>query len=231
MKFAYFHERAIARKGEKELKARLPKLASAAQLREQSDAFYLAEMTRGIFRAGFVWRIIDAKWPGFEEAFSGFVPLYWQQVPPERLEQLADDTRIIRNWQKIETVPVNARMIVEISEEYGSFGEFLAQYPSEQQAQLLTYFKKHGSRLGGATAQHFLRRVGWDGYVLSPDVLTALRNHKLLEGSETSQRGLKQIQNVFNGWHEETGLPFSHLSRILSMTVDATAAEPKRKKV
>lgn len=231
MKFAYFYERALARKGKKELNARLPKLASATQLRAQSDAFYLAEMTRGIFRAGFVWRIIDAKWPGFEEAFSGFVPLYWQQVPPERLEQLADDTRIIRNWQKIETVPVNARMIVEIAEEYGSFGEFLAQSPSSEQAQLLTYFKKNGARLGGATAQHFLRRVGWDGYVLSPDVLTALRNHKLLDASENSQRGLAQVQEAFNTWHSETGLPYSHLSRILSMTVDTIPAERQGKKV
>lgn len=229
--FSYFYERALARKGKQELNARLPKLRSADELRAQTDAYYLAEMTRGIFRAGFVWRIIDAKWPGFEDAFSGFVPLYWQQVPPERLEQLADDTRIIRNWQKIETVPVNARMIVEVSEDYGSFGEFLAQYPSSEQAQLLTFFKKQGSRLGGATAQHFLRRVGWDGYVLSPDVLTALRNHKLLDASENSQRGLAQVQKAFNAWHDETGLPYAHLSRILSMTVDATAAERPARKV
>ncbi|RUO53619.1 DNA-3-methyladenine glycosylase I [Pseudidiomarina homiensis] len=231
MKFSYFYDRAVARKGKQEVHARLPKVRSTDELRAQSDAYYLAEMTRGIFRAGFVWRIIDAKWAGFEEAFSGFVPVYWQQVPPERLEQLADDTRIIRNWQKIEAVPVNARMIVEITEEYGSFGEFIAQYPSSQQAQLLTYFKKHGSRLGGATAQHFLRRVGWDGYVLSPDVLTALRNHKLLDASENSQRGLMQVQQAFNTWHDETGMPYSHLSRILSMTVDANPTERPKKKV
>lgn len=231
MKFSYFYERALARKGKQELRARLPQLRSQSELAAQSDAYYLAEMTRGIFRAGFVWQIIDAKWAGFEEAFSGFVPLYWQQVPPERLEALADDTRIIRNWQKIETVPVNARMIVEIAEKYGSFGEFIAQHPSSEQAQLLTFFKKHGSRLGGATAQHFLRRVGWDGYVLSPDVLTALRNHKLLDASENSQRGLGQVQKAFNAWHEETGLPYSHLSRILSMTVDANAEERQKKKV
>ncbi|RUO63787.1 DNA-3-methyladenine glycosylase I [Pseudidiomarina insulisalsae] len=221
MKFDYFYERALARKGEQELQARLPKLTPAQQLRERDDAFYLAELTRGIFRAGFVWRIIDHKWPGFEAAFSGFVPVYWQQVPPERLEQLANDERIIRNWQKIETVPVNARMIVEVAEHYGSFGEFLAQWPSAEQAQLLQYLQQHGSRLGGATAQHFLRRVGWDGYVLSADVLTALRNHQLLDASPGSKKGLQQVQTLFNEWHQQTGLPYSHLSRILSMTVDA----------
>lgn len=227
MKFSYFQERAIARKGASEVNQRLPKIVEREVLAQRDDAYYLAEITRGIFRAGFVWRIIDNKWKDFEQAFSGFVPLYWQQVPPERLEQLADDARIVRNWQKIETVPRNARMIVETAEEHGSFGQFLAGWPSSDQAGLLDYFKVNGARLAGATAQHFLRRVGWDGFVLSTDVVTALKNHNLMDASATSKRGLRQAQQAFNQWHEDTGLPYSHLSRIVSMSVDAAAPERK----
>ena len=29
-------------------------------------------MTRAIFQSGFSWKVIEAKWPGFEEAFDGF---------------------------------------------------------------------------------------------------------------------------------------------------------------
>ena len=29
-------------------------------------------MTRAIFKAGFVWKVIDAKWAGFEAAFWSF---------------------------------------------------------------------------------------------------------------------------------------------------------------
>ena len=231
MKFSYFYERALARKGEQGVRERLPQVIPKQYLEQQSDAFYLAEITRGIFRAGFVWRIIDAKWSGFEEAFSGFVPVYWQQVPPERLEQLADDQRIVRNWQKIETVPINARMIVEASENHGSFGHFLAQWPSDDQVGLLQYFKRNGARLAGATPQFFLRRIGWDGFILSADVVTALRNHRLLEASPTSKKGLQQAQHWFNQWRDETGLPYSHLSRILSLTVDARAEERSLRKV
>ncbi|MDV6317029.1 DNA-3-methyladenine glycosylase I [Idiomarina sp. HP20-50] len=183
------------------------------------DRDVLATITRCIFRAGFVWRIIEAKWPGFEEAFKGFVPLYWQQVPPEVLEALSKDPRIVRNQQKINTVPANARMIVEASEEYGSFSHFLAQWPSSQQAQLLIWFKKNGSRLGGTTPQYVLRELGWDGFILASDVVTALTNYNLLDASPTSQKGLKQAQAAFNHWHRQTGLPYSHLSRILSYSV------------
>lgn len=222
MKFADFYQRAIERKGsEAAVNQNLPEVASHAELWAISDDRYLSTITRCVFRAGFVWRIVDHKWPGFEEAFSGFVPRYWQQAPPERLEALSNDTRVVRNMQRISTVPVNARMIVEAAEEYGSFGEFLAQWPSSDQVGLLLFLKKNGARLGGASAQYFLRMVGWDGFILSTDVTTALQNHQLMDATPGTQKALKQAQQVFNDWHEETKLPYSHLSRILSMTLDA----------
>jgi hypothetical protein len=35
----------------------------------------------------------------------------------------------------------------------------------------------------------------------------------------TSKRDLNKIQDTFNSWHEETGLPYSHLSRIAAFSV------------
>src|SRR5690554_6907175 len=97
MRFSEIHERAIARKGGiEELNALLPKLPPATALEARSDDRYLSEITRCVFKAGFVWRVIDNKWPGFEAAFHGFVPAYWQQVPPDVLEELAQDERIVR---------------------------------------------------------------------------------------------------------------------------------------
>lgn len=219
--FSYFHDIALERKGKDELQTLLPALTPRHKLEQMPDDRFLSAMTRCIFRAGFVWKIIDHKWDGFEEAFRGFVPLYWQQVPPERLDELMQDERIVRNRQKLDTVPINARMIVEASEEYGGFGKFLAQWPSSDQVGLLFWLKKHGSRLGGVTPQRFLRYVGYDGFVMSTDVVVALENHGILDCSPTSKTGLKQAQGAFNQWHEETGLPYSHLSFILSCTLDA----------
>ncbi len=221
MSFFRLYEQAVLQKGgESEVKARLPRVATAEELAALGDDRYLSEITRCIFKAGFVWRVIENKWPQFEAAFEGFVPLYWQQVPPEVLEQLAGDERIVRNAQKIQTVPENARMIVETAREHGSFGQFLADWPHSDQAGLLLWLKRNGSRLGGNSAQYFLRRVGWDGFILSRDVIAGLQREELLDASPTSKKGLMQAQQAFNRWHEETGLPYSHLSRILSMTLD-----------
>lgn len=220
MSFARIYEYAVARKGgEAALRSLLPPVAESGALEARSDDRYLSEVTRCVFKAGFVWRVIENKWPGFEAAFDGFVPVYWQQVPVEVLEDLARDERIVRNLQKIRTVPENARMIVDASREHGSFGAFLSNWPSEDQAGLLLWLKRHGARLGGATAQYFLRRVGYDGFILSSDVITALRREAVMDASPGSKKALMQAQTAFTSWHQETGLPYSHLSRILSYTV------------
>lgn len=220
MAFATLYDQAVARKGgEAALQSLLPRVAEPGELEALGDDRYLSEITRGIFKAGFVWRVIDNKWPGFEAAFDGFVPLYWQQVPPEVIEALAKDERIVRNLQKIRTVPENARMIVDASREAGSFGRFLAQWPSSDQANLLLWLKRNGSRLGGNTAQYFLRRVGWDGFVLSGDVVATLRRDGLMDATPGTKKALFQAQEAFNDWQRETGLPYSHLSKIVSFTV------------
>lgn len=220
MSFTRIYQQAVAHQGsEDELRARLPHVAAAGELEARGDDRYLSELTRCIFKAGFVWRIIDNKWPGFEAAFDGFVPLYWQQVPPEVLEQLARDERIVRNMQKIRTVPDNARMIVDIARDHGSFGAFLSQWPSADQVGLLQWLKRNGARLGGNSAQYFLRRVGWDGFILSPDVIVGLHREQLLDATPGTRKALVQAQQAFTDWHRETGLPYSHLSRILSLSV------------
>lgn len=220
MSFSRIYDQAAAHKGgEVALRSLLPRVAEPGELQAIADDRYLSEITRCVFKAGFVWRVIENKWPGFEAAFQGFVPLYWQQVPPEVLEDLAQDERIVRNMQKIRTVPENARMIVDAAREHGSFGAFLDSWPSDDQVGLLLWLKRNGARLGGNTAQYFLRRIGWDGFILSPDVIAGLRREELLDATSGSRKALVQAQQAFTDWHRETGLPYSHLSRILSFSV------------
>ncbi len=220
-KFKYIQEAAIKRKGgEKQLARLLTKPSSVKHLAAVEDHRYLAQMTRCVFNAGFHWRVISAKWDGFEEAFHGFDLGQLLTKSPEEWEAYIEDNRIIRNWQKIQTVFHNAAMVDDIGAEHGSFADFFANWPSGDQIGLMKYLHKNGSRLGGKTAQWFIRFAGKDGFMLTGDVITAL----IANGVETndkasSQRDLKRIQEAFNEWHEQSGLPYSHLSKILSYSV------------
>ena len=197
----------------------LPQASSDESLKARPDDRYLAEMTRCVFRSGFVWKIIENKWPGFEAAFSGFDVNTCALLADEAIEKLTRDERIVRNGMKIRSVRGNASFIREVREQQGSFGAFLADWPAEDFVGLWADLKQRGERLGGQTGRFFLRFVGRDTPVLSEDVVRALIAQGIVDKVPTSQKALLAVQNAFGVWRDESGRDFCQISRILSATI------------
>lgn len=219
--FQKIHARAAKRKGGEAVLAPLlgpaPDNMAVAKI---PDDRILSTMAERIFAAGFVWRVIEQKWPGFEEAFLGFEPKRLLFQPDDFWHELASDSRIVRNPQKIKSVRDNAAFVDRVSKENGSFGKFIASWPADDQVGLTAYLAKHGSRLGGNTGQYFLRWLEWDTFVVSTDMAAALRDAGLdIAENPTSKRDLDKIQAQINQWSAETGLPRRHISRILAMSI------------
>jgi 3-methyladenine DNA glycosylase Tag len=225
--FKAIRDRAEQRKGgAKALEKLLPKKPDMKQLAKLGDDRILAEMTQRVFSAGFAWSVIENKWPDFEKAFLGFKPAKLIFQPDDFWDALLSDTRIVRNGAKIASVRENAVFVHGIAKEHGSFGKFLAQWPSSDQIGLLDLLAKRGSRLGGNTGQMFLRFVGWDGFVASQDVVACLRDAGLDIAAEVKSKGdLAKVQAQFNAWAAETGLPYLHLSRICAMSIGENRRE------
>tara|TARA_R110000744_G_C19231893_1_gene548265 strand:+ start:207 stop:878 length:672 start_codon:yes stop_codon:yes gene_type:complete len=180
----------------------------------------LSVMTRCVFNAGFNWKVIDAKWDGFEAAFEGFDPAKLAFFGEEMMDDLVSDARIVRNGQKIKATLENARMVAEIEQSEGGFGRFLATWPADDQVGLMHALNTRGSRLGGATGQYFLRFSGWDAWITSRDVCVALVREGVLDKPmATSKRDLGKVQAAINHWHSGSGLPRAAISRILALSV------------
>lgn len=206
--------------GPKALEKLLPDRPNIKALAKLGDDRFLAEMTKRVFCAGFAWSVIENKWPDFEKAFLGFKPAELTFQPDEFWEGLLNDKRIVRNGAKIMSVRENAQFVQSTAKEHGSFGKFLAAWPASDEIGLLDLLAKRGNRLGGNTGQMFLRFVGWDGFVTSKDVVACLRDAGLDIAEEVKSKGdLKKVQAQFNAWAEETGLPYTHLSRICALSV------------
>ena len=189
-------------------------------LRTVSDDRFLAEMTRAVFNAGFNWQVIQTKWPGFELAFEGFNPHRVAFYADEALDRLLADTRIVRNAQKIRATFQNAQMVVDVVKSSGGFGAFLETWPDEDQAGLLQYLHKHGGRLGGASAQYFLRFSGYDAWISSRDVCAALMREGVLDKPQaTSKTALGKIDQAMSEWHHQSGYSRSVISRLLALSV------------
>ncbi|MDX2319864.1 MAG: DNA-3-methyladenine glycosylase I [Moritella sp.] len=218
--FKDLYRRAAERKGgEIALTQLTSKPLTNDELSLVTDNEVLAEFTRKIFQSGFVWAVVNKKWDGFEEVFWNFDINKLILMPDDMLERKAADTKIIRNYTKVKTVRDNAQWLKELSDEFGSIGQWLANWPSDDITGLWLYLKKHGSRLGGNTGPYALRQLGKDTFILSRDVEAYFRANKLIEGGLTSKRNLKIIQDSFNQWQNESGYSLQEISQIVAYSV------------
>ena len=202
------------------LQARLPVPASCEALRAIGDDRYLSLLARRVFRAGLKHSVVDAKWPAFEQAFWGFDPGKVVLMGAEYLERLMDNRALIRHLAKLKSVPRNAQMVLDIAYQYGSFGAWLADWPSTQITGLWRELSRRGSQLGGLSAPSFLRMAGKDTFLLTTDVVAALQAQGIIDGPPTSQKALAAAQEAFNEWQAQSGRPLCQLSALLAYTTN-----------
>lgn len=219
--FDTIYKRACKRHGgETEVATQLSRPKSKGALKKIPDDRWLAGMTRAVFQAGFSWKVIDAKWPGFEEAFEGFVPPRVAFYADEDLERLVSDKRIVRNGAKIKATITNARLVAELAQEHGSAGAFFANSKPESYIDLLEVLKKRGSFLSGGAGQYFLRFSGVDSWIMSSSVVAALKQAGVVDKAPTSKKALRATQDAFNIWREESGRSLTEISRVLALSAD-----------
>lgn len=219
--YSWLYDYALRRKGSiQELETFLPVPLDAEALMAVPDDRYLSLMTQRIFRAGLRHAMVDARWPAFEEAFWGFDPKKMILLGAEHIENHMQNKALIRHLGKLRSIPHNAQMILDISEEYGSFGRFLAQWPCSDIIGLWFLLRKRGYQLGGYSTPGFLRMAGKDTFLITTDVVAALVAHGVIDRQPTSQAALRDVQAAFNRLQQDSGRPLCQLSAMLALTVN-----------
>lgn len=114
-----------------------------------------------INQAGLSWETILRKEATFRKAYDNFdiqkVALY-TEVDRERL--LAD-AGIIRNRLKINAAIENAKTILNLQEEYGSFEKWLEHHHPRTLQEWVKLFKKTFKFTGGEIVNEFLMSIGY----------------------------------------------------------------------
>lgn len=219
-KVSQIYQRALERKGgEAQLQLLLGQQPlSTAKLMQYQDSDWLAAFSKKVFQSGFVWRVVEQKWPGFCEVFFDFSIEKMLLMSDEMLAAKAQDPRIIRNGSKVLTIRHNALMIEDLAREHGSFAALVAQWPTDNIIGLWQLLKQRGARLGGNTGPYALRAMGKDTFLLSHDVEAYLRAYQVIDGGLTSKSNLQKIQAQFNQWQQESGLSLTTLSRLVALS-------------
>jgi 3-methyladenine DNA glycosylase Tag len=131
--------------------------------RPENDAGYLEMMTAVIFMGGLNRQVVMGKWDGFLEAFEGFDVGQVADFTDVDVERLSNDERIIRYKAKIRATVDNAREMLQIATEHGSFGQWLRQTIDRQGVDATA--KDLGARfkyVSEESARRYLYAVGED---------------------------------------------------------------------
>jgi DNA-3-methyladenine glycosylase I len=102
--------------------------------------------------------VIEAKWPGFLEAFNDFDPQIVAGYTPADVENLLADPGIIRNRRKIEATVHNAGEMLRLEREHGTFAAYLRSHGSYDAT--VRDLRRNFKFLGESGAYHFLYVVG-----------------------------------------------------------------------
>ncbi|MGY3569892.1 DNA-3-methyladenine glycosylase I [Vibrio paucivorans] len=216
-KFSSIYARAVERKGGvQHLEALVRKPLSSKEVAAIPDDRWLAAFTEKVFQCGISWEVVRKKWPNFEEVFFQFRVEPLLMLSDEMWEDKARDPRIIRHLTKVMSIPGNAMMIHSAKHEFGSFGEMVAQWPSNDITGLWEFLKKNGKRLGGNTGAYSLRQLGVDTFILSSDVENHLRNCGVIDSGRNTKRAMQASNRAFIDWQQESGRSLSEISQIVA---------------
>ena len=114
-----------------------------------------------INQAGLSWETILKKETGFRQAYDNFnIKKVAAYKEPDRMRLLADPG-IIRNRLKIDAAIENAKTILILQKEAGSFRQWLVQHHPKTKDEWVKLFKKTFRFTGGEIVNEFLMSIGY----------------------------------------------------------------------
>lgn len=124
----------------------------------QTAADYFSVLTKAVFQSGISWRVVEAKWDSLQKAMSGLDPAKVARLGPRDVDRLVEDPRVIRNRKKLEATIENARAMVDLEREHGSFRNYLRSHGGFEET--VADLKRKFGFMGDTGAYYFLYVVG-----------------------------------------------------------------------
>ncbi len=125
------------------------------------DNEFFARLVLEINQAGLSWDTILKKKANFFKAYDDFEIKKVAAYKEKQIERLLNDAGIIRNRLKVNAAIENAKTIVELQKEFGSFKNWIDTNHPLTKEEWVKLFKKHFKFTGGEIVNEFLMSTGY----------------------------------------------------------------------
>ena len=122
-----------------------------------------------INQAGLSWETILKKEPGFRKAYHNFNIKKVAAYSEKDRERLLADAHIIRNRLKVNAAIENAKAILQLQKEYGSFLKWLEHHHPKSKEEWVKLFNQTFKFTGGEIVNEFLMSTGYLQGAHTPD--------------------------------------------------------------
>jgi DNA-3-methyladenine glycosylase I len=114
-----------------------------------------------INQAGLSWTTILKKQDGFRKAYHNFNIKKVAAYKDKDIQRLLNDAGIIRNRLKVHAAVENAKTILGLQKEFGSFKNWLAHHHPKTKEEWTKLFRKTFRFTGGEIVNEFLMSAGY----------------------------------------------------------------------
>jgi DNA-3-methyladenine glycosylase I len=127
----------------------------------EDDNLIFGRLILEINQAGLSWDTILRKQENFLHAFDVYRIEIIANYDQNKIDALMQNTGIIRNRLKIQAVIHNAKEILNIQKEFGSFKNWLDMHRELDKNEWVKLFKRHFKFVGGEIVGEFLMSLGY----------------------------------------------------------------------
>lgn len=127
----------------------------------EDDNELFGRLIMEINQAGLSWETILKKEAGFRKAYSNFTIKKVAAYKEKDTQRLLNDAGIIRNKLKVNAAIENAKTILLLQKEFGSFGKWLEHHHPKTKEEWVKLFKKTFRFTGGEIVNEFLMSIGY----------------------------------------------------------------------
>lgn len=170
---------------------------------DKPDDYFFSKMISVVFESG-VRAVVWMKYaPEIRKEFADYNVKKVAEYTDKDVERMLDNPKMFKNRRKIEACVHNAKEIVELSEQYGGFYNFLSQHSTAVLIEKLRQTFKH---FNYTNSYAFLKYVGAE--VIKPDlnVRRIMYRLGLIDSKKNNKKVWTQVQEVGRKMAEAVGV-------------------------
>ncbi len=163
---------------------------------EHDDCFLFGKLVQAMFSGGMNGQVVDRWMPRMEEAFYNWDVARISKMYVQDVELLAASGKVIANRPKLNAVVSNAKIVLNLISNYGSFGKYLTSFNNVASlSENITKIQRF-LYLGEVTTEDFLRNIGFDTAKPDRHLTRWLERMAAIDMGESTEQILEAIYTI-----------------------------------